>query len=171
MSTGTELLMLQAVISAGLKACMKNMKLVNEEPYEVTLDNHGCSEGPKNGRIRAVENAPKLFDGLKFFFSGDFVSGYKEDLQGLVIAGGGVLFESKEQLMGPTCGDLAALSGTIVVYNTDPPRGTELGEELTTIWDRLSEAQDLATTIGGQVIGQTWVLESIAGYKLLPFVC
>lgn len=40
----------------GIKACMKAIHPVNEEPYEVILDNHGCSDGPKTGRLRALDN-------------------------------------------------------------------------------------------------------------------
>lgn len=29
---------------------------VNEEPYEVCLDNHGCLNGPKTGRLRFSNN-------------------------------------------------------------------------------------------------------------------
>ncbi|TYI16015.1 hypothetical protein ES332_A08G226300v1 [Gossypium tomentosum] len=38
------------------------------------------------------------------------------------------------------------------------------------IWQRVSEAQDIATKLGGQVIGHTWLFESIAACKLQPFV-
>ncbi|KHG14823.1 breast cancer susceptibility 1 -like protein [Gossypium arboreum] len=31
---------------------------------EISLDNHGCCDGPKTGRLRVLDNAPKLFDYL-----------------------------------------------------------------------------------------------------------
>lgn len=37
----------------GIKACIQENYPVNEEPYEVSLDNHGCIGGPKAGRLRA----------------------------------------------------------------------------------------------------------------------
>ncbi|KAL2486324.1 BRCA1-associated RING domain protein 1 [Abeliophyllum distichum] len=77
-----------------VKACMEANHSVNEEPYEVNLDNHGCCDGPKNGRLKASTNAPKLFDGFKFYFSGDFVPPYKNDLLDLVTVGGGTVVES-----------------------------------------------------------------------------
>lgn len=40
----------------GAKACMEANRPVNEEPYEVNMDNHGCCDGPKNGRLRASTN-------------------------------------------------------------------------------------------------------------------
>ncbi|XP_020539249.1 BRCA1-associated RING domain protein 1 isoform X2 [Jatropha curcas] len=153
-----------------VKACMKAMCPVDEEPYEVSLDNHGCQNGPKTGRLGALDNAPKLFNGMNFYFSGDFVSGYKEDLQNLVINAGGNIVEKKEELVEQSHDQAAAPSRTLVVYNLDPPQGYKLGEEVTILWQRLNEAEDLAAKIGSQVIGHTWVLESIASYKLQPFV-
>ena len=35
---------------------MEAMQPVNEEPYEVSLDNHGCRDGPKTGRLMALNN-------------------------------------------------------------------------------------------------------------------
>ncbi|XVF72060.1 hypothetical protein PTKIN_Ptkin12aG0091000 [Pterospermum kingtungense] len=154
-----------------IKACIKAMRPVNEEPYEVSLDNHGCCDGPKTGRLRALDNAPNIFDGFSFYFVGDFVSGYKEDLQNLVVAAGGtVLRRMEEELVEQNNGDQLVQGSIIVVYSLDAPKGSELGEEVTIIWQRVSEAQDLATKLGGQVVGHTWLLESIAAYKLQPFV-
>ncbi|XVF81030.1 hypothetical protein PTKIN_Ptkin15bG0123700 [Pterospermum kingtungense] len=152
-----------------INACMKAMHPVNEEPYEVSLDNHGCHDGPKTGRLRALNNASKLFDGFSFCFVGDFVPGYKEDLQNLVVAAGGTVLRRMEESVEQNNGDQAVQTRTIVVYNLDAPRGSELGEEVSIIWQRVNEAQDLATKVGAQVIGHTWLLESIAAYKLQPF--
>lgn len=41
---------------AGIKACIDAMHRVDEEPYEVSLDNYGCCDGPKTGRLRALHN-------------------------------------------------------------------------------------------------------------------
>ena len=41
-------------MGAGVKACMEAMHHVDEEPYEVSLDNYGCHDGPKTGRLRAL---------------------------------------------------------------------------------------------------------------------
>uniref|UniRef100_A0A251JLN8 RING-type E3 ubiquitin transferase BRCA1 n=1 Tax=Manihot esculenta TaxID=3983 RepID=A0A251JLN8_MANES len=155
-----------------VKACMKSMCPVDEEPYEVGLDNHGCCNGPRTGRLSVLDKAPKLFDGLRFYFSGDFVLGYKEDLQNLVTTAGGTVLRIVEELVEKTHEPAAAAapSKTIVVYNLDPPQGCKLGEEVSILWQRLNEAENLAAKIGSQVIGHTWVLESIASYKLQPFV-
>ncbi|KAI9181257.1 hypothetical protein LWI28_013011 [Acer negundo] len=152
-----------------IKACMEAKCPVDEEPYEVSLDNHGCQDGPKTGRLVALNKAPKLFGGLYIYFNGDFMTGYKEDLQSLVIAAGGTVWKSEEELMAQSC-DGQAASNILVVYNLDSPEGCRLGEEVSIIWNRLNEAQDLATRIGSRVIGHTWLLESIAAHKLQPLI-
>ncbi|OAY32679.1 BRCA1-associated RING domain protein 1 isoform X2 [Manihot esculenta] len=148
-----------------VKACMKSIRPVDEEPYEVSLDNHGCYNGPRTGRLSVWGKAPKLFNGLKFYFAGDFASDYKEDLQNLVVAAGGTILEREEELVEQTNAQ-AAPSRTIVVYNLDPPQGCKLGEEASILWRRLNEAENIAAKIGSQIIDHTWVLESIASYKL-----
>lgn len=47
----------------GVKASMAAMRPIEEEPYEVSLDNHGCMNGPKTGRLAALErvNLQKRF--------------------------------------------------------------------------------------------------------------
>lgn len=42
--------------TVGIRACMKAMNLVEEELYEIDLDNQGCQGGPKAGRLRASAN-------------------------------------------------------------------------------------------------------------------
>ncbi|OMO98242.1 hypothetical protein CCACVL1_04278 [Corchorus capsularis] len=152
-----------------IKACMQAMHPVHEEPYEISLDNHGCCDGPKTGRLRALDCVSKLFDGLSFYFVGDFVAGYKEDLQNLVVAAGGAVTRRMDELAEQII-DPAVQTKIMVVYNLDAPKGSELAEEVTILWQRLNEAQDLATKVGGHVIGHTWLLESIAAYKLQPSV-
>ncbi|XP_024019175.1 BRCA1-associated RING domain protein 1 [Morus notabilis] len=153
-----------------LRACMEANCHVNEEPYEVCLDNHGCCDGPKNGRLRASDNAPKLFSGLNFYLVGDFLPSYKEDLQDLVTAAGGTVLRSREELVARSSKEAAPTPRALVVYNIDPLEGCRLGEEVAILFQRLSEAEDAASQTGSKVIGHTWLLESIAGYKLLPIV-
>lgn len=102
---------------------------------------------------------------------GDFLPSYKEDLQDLVVAAGGTVLKSEELAAQSRGHEEAVLTPrTLVVYNIDPPEGCKLGEEVSILWQRLSEAQDLASETGSEVIGHTWLLESIAGYKLKPVV-
>ncbi|KAL5135156.1 BRCA1-associated RING domain protein 1 [Glycine soja] len=152
-----------------IKACMEEVNPVEEEPYEINLDNQGCQGGPKAGRLRALANEPKLFNGLKFYFSGDYVSTYKEDLEELIEVGGGTVLRSKEELESQRHECKGDSSQLLIVYNLDPPQGCKLGEEVSILWQRLNDAEDLAANTL-QVIGHTWILESIAACKLQPFV-
>lgn len=93
--------------------------------------------------------------------------GYREDLQNLVAVAGGTILRSKEELVAQNFDDHATLR-TMVVYNNDSPQGSILGEEVSTFWQRISEAEDLATDTGSQVVAHTWLLESMAAYKLQP---
>ncbi|KAK7396451.1 hypothetical protein VNO78_17470 [Psophocarpus tetragonolobus] len=152
-----------------IKACMEDINPVDEEAYEINVDNQGCQGGPKAGRLRALANEPKLFSGLKFYFSGDYVSTYKEDLEELVEVGGGTVLRSKEELEVKRREYKVNSSKCLVVYNLDPPQGCKLGDEVSILWQRLNDAEDLAANTL-QVIGHTWILESIAACKLQPFV-
>lgn len=153
-----------------IKACIEAKCHVNEEPYEVSLDNYGCCDGPKTGRLRASNNEPKLFSSLNFFFVGDFLASHKEDLQDLVTTAGGTVLKSREELIAQSCEDTAPTPTSLVVYSTDPPEGCKLGEEVVILFQRLSEAEDMASQTGSKVIGHTWLLESIAGHKLHSIV-
>lgn len=114
--------------------------------------------------------ASKLFDGLSFFFSGDFIPAFKEDLQSLVIGAGGLVWKSEIELLAQERNDKGSHSKILIVYNLDSPHGSQLGEEVSIIWKRLNEAQELANKVDSQVIGHTWLLESIAAHKLQPLV-
>ncbi|CAL5193833.1 unnamed protein product [Lathyrus oleraceus] len=145
-------------------ACLEETNLVDEECYEIDLDNQGCRGGPKAGRLMALAKEPKIFSGLKFYFSGDYDLSFKKYLEDLVEAGEGAVLKSKDEL------ELRVDAKVLVVYNIDPPQGCKLGEEVSILWQRLSEAEDLAANTGYQVIGHTWILESIAACKLQPLV-
>ncbi|KAL8530204.1 hypothetical protein ACS0TY_007314 [Phlomoides rotata] len=143
-----------------IKACVEANHHVDEEPYEINLDNHGCRDGPRTGRIRASENAPKLFDGLSFYFNGDFAPSYKKDLLDLVRVGGGISVESLEQEI--------AERPTFVVYNHDNPQGCAAKEASSFLLQRAAEAEDVAKCINARAIPHTWILESIAACRVLP---
>lgn len=121
-----------------------------------------------------VKQKPKLFDGLKFYFHGDFFKGYKEDLQNLLKVAGGTILKTEDELTAESSNNVSESdqrsSSTIVVYNIDPPPGCGLGEEVTIIWQRANEAEALSSKTGSKVVGHTWLLESIAGYKLHPMI-
>ncbi|VFQ86267.1 unnamed protein product [Cuscuta campestris] len=147
-----------------VRACLEANCHVNEEPYEINLDNHGCCDGPKNGRLRASTDAPKLFESLRFYPSGDFVGPFLKDLLELVKVAGGTVVERKEDLIdakGQNC---------LIVYNCDPLRVSMPDAERSIVPKRLEEAEDLAKQSGSLVIKHTWILESIAACDLVPFV-
>lgn len=48
------------IYHAGIKACMEANHPVDEEPYEINLDNHGFRDGPRTGRLRASEKVSSL---------------------------------------------------------------------------------------------------------------
>ncbi|KAG5514637.1 hypothetical protein RHGRI_035886 [Rhododendron griersonianum] len=147
-----------------IKACMEAMYPVDEEPYEVSLDNHGCCDGPKTGRLRTLGNVPKLFNGLDFYFSGDFEPDYKEDLLDLVITAGGTVNEIKEQLLAPSHEAQATPSVSLVVYNNE----CRQDDEGSIVFKRREAAENLAHEIGSKVIAHTWLLESMAAHELQP---
>ncbi|XP_058196920.1 BRCA1-associated RING domain protein 1-like isoform X2 [Rhododendron vialii] len=147
-----------------IKACMEAMHPVDEEPYEVSLDNHGHCDGPKTGRLRALGNVPKLFNGLDFYFSGDFEPDYKEDLLDLVITAGGTVNEIKEQLLAPSHEAQATPSVSLVVYNNE----CRQDDEGSIVFKRRGAAENLAHEIGSKVIAHTWLLESMAAHELQP---
>ncbi|KAJ8432895.1 hypothetical protein Cgig2_014482 [Carnegiea gigantea] len=144
-----------------IKACMQAKSCMDEEPYEIRLDNHGCCDGPKTGRLRVLSNAPRLFSGLKFLFTDDFVPTYKHDIQDLIIAAGGAMVVAKEDML-----QLSNPSTRLVVYNGDALTDTE---EASHVLQRQAEAQSIALETGSRVIAHTWILDSIASCALHPF--
>ncbi|KAK1440833.1 hypothetical protein QVD17_06665 [Tagetes erecta] len=151
-----------------LKACVEAGRIVKEEPYEIRLDTHGCSGGPEAGRLRALSNAPKLFNNMKFYFVGDYIEAFKTDLMNLVKTAGGIISENKDQLLYRNCADMKVDEATFVVYNTDFTTYTELEDEDSIKSQRLALAEDVAQEYGSRVVGHTWLLESIAACSLLP---
>lgn len=151
-----------------VKACVAANGPVNEELYEISLDNYGRSGGPKAGRLRASTNAPKLFDGFEFYLIGDFMPAYKSDLLDLVEKAGGTVIQSEEQLVKQNHSAQGTQPSSLVVYNYDVPQGCMFEEENSILQQRLAEAEDLAKQIGFQTVQHTWILESIAACKLVP---
>ncbi|XP_043703850.1 BRCA1-associated RING domain protein 1-like [Telopea speciosissima] len=145
-----------------IKACLEAVQPLSEEPFEVQRDIHGCCDGPKNGRLRILEKAPRLLTGLNFYFFGDFVPSYKECLQDLVLAAGGTFLTNTGILLPQD--SKHATSSTFIVYNRDLPENCTSMEEYMEF--RFKEAEDFAAEFGCRVIGHTWLLESIAACKI-----
>lgn len=148
-----------------ITACLEAGHPVPEEPYEITCDVHGCSNGPKNGRLRAMNKAPKLLTGLSFHLMGYFMPYYKSYLEGLVATGGGVIL-NKIDLLNLERSTSQGLSKTFVVYNAEPPQGCNAEDLAGIIKKRAAEAEALASKIGARAVDHTWLLDCIAASNL-----
>ncbi|XP_062184346.1 BRCA1-associated RING domain protein 1-like [Phragmites australis] len=134
-----------------LKACIEAREPVPEEPYEISSDVHGSFDGPRTGRLLTMQQAPSLFAGLTFYFSGHFMPAYKVHLEDLIAAAGGSILEK------------TGLSSTsLIVYSMEPPQGSDPDTLNEAIKKRIAEAEELAATIGCKAIPHTWLLDSIA---------
>ncbi|KAL7089444.1 hypothetical protein ACP275_13G187300 [Erythranthe tilingii] len=145
-----------------IKACMEAGELVDEQPYEISVDIHGIRDGPNLGRLRLLNKQPKLFDGYEFFFTGDFAPSYKGYIHDLVVAAGGKVLNRK-----PVSGCSAT---TVIVYSleiTDQSKPSSNGTS--DLNKRRAHAEALATSAGAAVATNTWILNSIAGHKLQNF--
>uniref|UniRef100_A0A2N9G1B9 BRCT domain-containing protein n=1 Tax=Fagus sylvatica TaxID=28930 RepID=A0A2N9G1B9_FAGSY len=150
-----------------IKACMKVMQLVDEEPYEITVDIHGIRDGPQLGRLRLLNQQPKLFDGCKFYFMGDFTTAYKGYLQDLVIAAGGTILHRKpisEAQKAMSSG--SSTCQTFIIYSLELPDKCDISQKPTIFNRRRSDAEALATSTGAKVASNSWVLNSIAACNL-----
>ena len=117
--------------------------------------------------LKLLLQAPKLFNGLSFYISGDFESAYKEDLLDLIITAGGIVIEDREQFFAQSHDALATPSVTLVVYNNE----CKLEDGGSIVLKRRVVAENLADEIGSEVIAHTWLLESIAACELQPLAC
>ena len=113
--------------------------------------------------------APKLFDGFEFYLVGDFMPAYKSDLLDLVEKAGGTIIQSEEQLVKQNHAAQGTQPSSLVVYNCDLSQGCTFEEESSILQQRLAEAEDLAKQICFHTVQHTWILESIAACKLVPF--
>ncbi|KAK7412555.1 hypothetical protein VNO78_04019 [Psophocarpus tetragonolobus] len=150
-----------------IKACMKEMDPVDEEPYEINVDIHGIRDGPRLGRERVLKKRPKLFDGYKFYFMGHFIPSYKGFLQDLVVAAGGIILHRK-----PVSGDQESTSPdmhpsqTLIIYSLELPDKCKPSKKDTICSQRCLDAEVLASSTGSKVASNTWILSSIAACKL-----
>ena len=110
---------------------------------------------------------PKLFDGCKFYFMGDFTPEYKGYLQDLVIAAGGTILHRKPISEVQK----AMLSGsstcqTFIIYSIELPDEYDPSKKTTIINRRQFDAEALASSTGSKVASNSWVLNSIAACHL-----
>ncbi|KAK4782495.1 hypothetical protein SAY86_016597 [Trapa natans] len=144
-----------------IKACLEAMDRVDEEKYEILVDVHGMRDGPRLGRLRVLNMQPKLFEGLKFYLTGDFISSYRGYLQDLVIAAGGTILHRK-----PVSGDEdESESSTFIVYSLEVADMPSSCKD-TILKQRKSDAEALAASGHAKVVSNSWILNSIAASKL-----
>ncbi|PIA30117.1 hypothetical protein AQUCO_05700083v1 [Aquilegia coerulea] len=148
-----------------IKACMKAMKPVAEEDYEISIDVHGIRNGPHLGRLRVMNKQPKLFEGCNFYFMGEFQPSYKGYLQDMVVAAGGNVLQRKP-ISGDMCG-LSSESTTYIIYNAEQSKECGSAKKLLCS-RRQDEAEALASSNGAKVAPHSWVLDSIAACNLQP---
>ncbi|VFQ81530.1 unnamed protein product [Cuscuta campestris] len=147
-----------------IKACLNAAELLDEHQYEIAVDTHGVRDGPRLGRLRMSNKQPKLFNGYKFYFMGDFLPSYKKYLHDLVVAAGGIVLNRKPV-------DEPALSTgsspTLIVYSLELPDGKCEPREKSSIFEnRRLAAEALASSTGSLAATNSWILDSIAGSKL-----
>ncbi|XP_072996697.1 BRCA1-associated RING domain protein 1-like [Typha latifolia] len=145
-----------------IKACIEAGHLVSEERFGINLDMHGPFDGPRKGRIRAIEKAPKLLAGFDFYFSGYFVPFYKRCLEDLVVAAGGTIMEDGFLMSNLSASESSPL--TYFVYNEDPPQECSSGDLVKVKEERCEEAVAYANRTNAQVIGHTKLLDAIAAF-------
>ncbi|CAH1448695.1 unnamed protein product [Lactuca virosa] len=144
-----------------IKACLEVKKPVDEQLYEINLDVYGFTGGPKLGRFRLLNKEPKLFNGLKFYFTGDFVASYKGYLHDLIIAAGGTVLHRKPVNLND--------EKQFLIYSLEIPDKIKLKERNLVLSQRKSDAEALARSSGGVAVSNFWILNSIAASKLQDF--
>ncbi|KAG0486252.1 hypothetical protein HPP92_008347 [Vanilla planifolia] len=149
-----------------IRACLAAERLLPEEKYEITCDNHGCIDGPKIGRTGAMQRASKLFNGLAFYFSGFSIPAYRSNLEDLVIAGEGSVL-SKCELLNMSLASPAVTRKAFVVYCVEAPKGCNSAEEEKELGERLKDAETLGSKAGSIVVRHTLFLNAIAAHDLL----
>lgn len=150
-----------------IKACMKTMEPFDELVYEIGVDIHGIRDGPRLGRLRVANKQPKLFDGRKFYFTGEFVPSYKGYLYDLVVAAGGTVLQRK-----PISRDTESLSSgnykssVYIIYSLELQGKCDPNKKNLIFNQRRKDAEALASSTGAIVASNSWVLNSIAASKL-----
>nr|GEV53251.1 BRCA1-associated RING domain protein 1 [Tanacetum cinerariifolium] len=136
------------------------------------LHTHGSSGGPKAGRLRFLNDRPKLFNNLKFYFIGEFVQAFKADLRNLVTTAGGAIADTKMELTSSSNDANAEAKPnvnqvTVVVYNADYSDTYGFEDEASMKYQRSAAAEDVAQEFGSEIAGHTWILESIAASRIM----
>ncbi|KAL0398289.1 UNVERIFIED_CONTAM: protein BREAST CANCER SUSCEPTIBILITY 1 [Sesamum radiatum] len=148
-----------------IKACLKAGELVDEQHYEISIDIHGIRDGPRLGRLRLLNQQTKLFDGYTFFFMGDFEPSYRGYLHDLVVAAGGKVLNRKPVAEIRQLGRSNALQQPSSFTALLPDQCTSSNGS-SILNHRRASAEALASSSGAAVATNSWILNSIAGYRL-----
>ncbi|XP_010687017.2 protein BREAST CANCER SUSCEPTIBILITY 1 homolog isoform X2 [Beta vulgaris subsp. vulgaris] len=143
-----------------VQACMKVKRLVEETPYEITCDIHGVRNGSRLGRLRLLNEQPKLFAGFNFYFTVEFEVSYKGYLQDLVTAAGGTVLHRKP------IASTSSTPSTVIVYSIELPINCDIRKKDMILERRRFDAEALAISSGAKLANNSWVLNCIAGHKL-----
>ncbi|KAL8468583.1 hypothetical protein ACS0TY_031684 [Phlomoides rotata] len=149
-----------------IKACIEAGDLVDEQQYAISVDIHGIRDGPKLGRFRLLNKQPKLFDGHTFYFMGDFTPSYKGYLHDLVVAAGGKVLNRKPVVEEHSTPLNKCSAKTVIIYSIELPEQCRPSEGNSVLNHRRRQAEALATSAGAVVATNSWIMNSIAGYKL-----
>ncbi|KAK6150115.1 hypothetical protein DH2020_017640 [Rehmannia glutinosa] len=149
-----------------IKACMGAGELVDEQHYEISFDIHGIRDGPRLGRLRLLNKQPKLFEGCTFFFMGDFAPSYKGYLHDLVIAAGGKVLNRKPVAGGQAISSNRCHAKTFIIYSLELPDQSRPSNGSSILNQRRANAEALARSSGALVASNTWIMNSIAGYRM-----
>ncbi|KAF3320625.1 protein BREAST CANCER SUSCEPTIBILITY 1 [Carex littledalei] len=103
-----------------INACLQKGRLMPEEPYEVNHDLHGSFDGPKKGRIRVNNKAPKLFAGLGFFLSSYLEPLIRARLEEVLVAAGGTIIKKEDLHLPPAALGDESLEKYIVINEEEP---------------------------------------------------
>ncbi|KAL0442475.1 UNVERIFIED_CONTAM: protein BREAST CANCER SUSCEPTIBILITY 1 [Sesamum latifolium] len=149
-----------------IKACLEAGELVDEQHYEISIDIHGIRDGPRLGRLRLLNKQTKLFDGYTFFFMGDFEPSYRGYLHDLVVAAGGKVLNRKPVAGNQAIGPTQCPATTFIIYSLELPDQCRSSNGSSILNHRRASAEALASFSGAAVATNSWILNSIAGYRL-----
>ncbi|KAJ6824154.1 BRCA1-associated RING domain protein 1-like isoform X2 [Iris pallida] len=144
--------------------CINHGHPLGEEPYEISHDIHNFYDGPRKGRIRVMDKAPKLFVGLSFYFNGYFRPSFKCQLEELVLAAGGVLLKKDELPNTQNSNSKEISPKVLVVYNSELLEDDASDKS---VEKEPKEAEALACNIGARVIPHSQILDTIAACHVL----
>jgi BRCA1-associated RING domain protein 1 len=126
---------------------------VEEADYELRGDTHGAG-APKKARLALRRGAPRLFEGLKFCFAGEFVQPTKKELAKVARVGGAELLSALPTPTTTMAEYLAEVKQTHVVI--DPERTD------------VARAGEIHMVCGLVPVSYHWVLDSVSHYAVQP---